>query len=288
MGMRVEFLGTAGAMPTPRPLCDCTICVEARQLGVPYARSGPSVFVHGPNVLIDTPGEIAVQLNRSTVTEIAACFYSHWHPDHTMGRHVFSLLNAGFPVWPYQPRRTTPLYLPEQVAADTLRFLGIWDHLKYLQEEERVVDLRELRDGDVVEINSVSIRPLRLAQDFVYAFLFDDGERRLLVVMDEMYGWDPPPEAQGVDLAVLPKGLAEFNPFTGERQVPTEHPALQEEATLEQTLEIVQKLNAHRVVMTHIEESDALSYDDLALLAERLHADGSNITFAFDTQIVDV
>jgi len=41
-------------------------------------------------------------------------------------------------------------------------------------------------------------------------------------------------------------------------------------------------------VMMHIEESDALSYDDLALLAERLRADGSNITFAFDTQIIDV
>ncbi|HEX9284532.1 MAG TPA: hypothetical protein VF879_02585 [Nitrospirales bacterium] len=40
--------------------------------------------------------------------------------------------------------------------------------------------------------------------------------------------------------------------------------------------------------MTHIEESDALSYDDLALLAECLRADGSNITFAFDTQIIDV
>jgi len=165
------------------------------------------------------------------------------------------------------------------VAAGSRRFLGIWDHLKYLEEEEQVVDLRELRDGDDLEIN---------AQDFVYAFLFDDGDRRLLVVMDEMDGWDPPPEAQGVDLAVLPKGIAEFNPFIGERQVPAEHPALQDEATFEETLEIVQKLNAHRVVMTHIEESDALSYDDLALLAERLRADGSNITFAFDTQIIDV
>ncbi len=288
MSMRVEFFGTAGALPTPRPTCDCAICVQARRLGVPYARSGPSLFVHGPNVLIDTPGEIAVQLNRSTVVEIAACFYSHWHPDHTMGRHVFSLINHGYPAWPYRPRGTTPLYLPEQVAADSRRFLGIWDHLKYQEEEERVVELHELRDGDAVEIGGVSVRPLRLAQDFVYAFLFDDGNRRLLVVMDEMYSWDPPPEAQGADLAVVPKGIAEFNPFTGERVVPPEHPALLEEATFEQTLEIVEKLSALRVVMTHIEEPDGLGYDELELLAERLRADGSEITFAFDTLIVDV
>jgi phosphoribosyl 1,2-cyclic phosphate phosphodiesterase len=288
MGMRVEFLGTGGALPPPRPLCDCAVCVQARRLGVPYARTSPSLFVHGPNVLIDTPGEISVQLNRSTVVEIAACFWSHWHPDHTMGRHVFSPLNNGFPLWPYEPRRTTPLYLPQQVAADSRRFLGIWDHLKYLEDGERVVDLRELRDGDVVESNGVSIRPLRLAQDFVYAFLFDDGDRRLLVVMDEIDRWDPPPEARGVDLAVVPKGLADVDPFTGERLVAAEHPVLDEEATFEQTLEIVEKLNARRVVMTHVEESDGLGYDDLALLEERLRADGSNITFAYDTQIVDV
>ena len=56
--MRVEFLGTGGAVIVPRPLCSCGICVQARERGVPYARSGPSVFVHGPDVLIGTPEEI--------------------------------------------------------------------------------------------------------------------------------------------------------------------------------------------------------------------------------------
>jgi phosphoribosyl 1,2-cyclic phosphate phosphodiesterase len=284
----IEFLGTAGAMPIPRPLCNCPVCVEARHRGVPYARSNPSVFIHGPDVLIDTPGEITNQLNRSTVQQIAACFYSHWHPDHTMGRHIFSLLNADFRVWPYQPRRTTPLYLPQQVAADSRRFLGIWDHLMYLEQHERVIEIHELGDEDIVEIGGVRIRPLRLAQNFVYAFLFEDGSKRLLVVMDEIDGWDPPDEAQGVDLAVVPKGIAEFHPLTGKRHMPEEHPVLEVEATFEETLAIVRKLNAQRVVMTHIEESDALSHDDLAQLADRLKDDGLNITFAFDTQTIEV
>jgi phosphoribosyl 1,2-cyclic phosphate phosphodiesterase len=116
MAMRVEFLGTAGAMPIPRPLCECAVCAQARELGVPYARNGPSVFVHGPDVFVDTPGEILDQLNRSTVERIAACFYSHWHPDHTMGRHIFSIIGADFRVWPYEPRRVTPVYLPQQVG----------------------------------------------------------------------------------------------------------------------------------------------------------------------------
>jgi phosphoribosyl 1,2-cyclic phosphate phosphodiesterase len=288
MSLRVEFLGTGGSMPIPRALCDCAICEQARERGVPYARNNPSVFVHGPDVLIDTPGEINNQLNRSTVEEIAACFYSHWHPDHTMGRHIFSLLNADFRAWPYRPRRTTPLYLPRQVAADARQFLGIWDHLRYLEERERVVEIRELTDGETVELGGVAIRPLQLAQDFVYAFLFEESGRKLLIAMDELDGWDPPAEARGVDLAVVPKGVAEFHPLTGERHMAADHPVFDEEATFEDTLAIVEKLDARRVVMTHIEESDSLSHDDLEQLSDRLRADGLNISFAYDTQIIDV
>lgn len=91
--MKVEFLGTGGAISTPRPLCSCRVCVEARKLGVPYSRGGPSVFVHGPDVLIDTPEEARDELNRSRVTNVNACLYSHWHPDHVMGRRVFESLN---------------------------------------------------------------------------------------------------------------------------------------------------------------------------------------------------
>jgi len=205
-----------------------------------------------------------------------------------MGRHIFSTLNHGFPVLPHQPRRTTPLYLPQQVATDTRNFLGIWDHLTYLEQQERVIEIHELRDGETVEIGGVRIRPLRLAQDFVYAFLFDDGDKRLLVVMDEIDGWEPPEEAKGVDLAIVPMGISEFHPLTGERRIPKEHPVFGEEATFPQTLDIVGKLNAERVVMTHIEETDGLSHDDLVQLGERLQGEGLNLTFAFDTQIVEV
>src|SRR5262249_56693887 len=70
--LKVEILGSGGAVTIPRPGCSCRVCVEAREKGVPYARTGPSVFVHGPDVLIDTPEEAKQQLNRSQVTRIAA------------------------------------------------------------------------------------------------------------------------------------------------------------------------------------------------------------------------
>jgi len=284
--MKVEILGSGGATATPRPGCECRVCVEARERGVPYSRTGPSLFVHGPNVLFDTPEESRLQLDRSGVTEIAACFYSHWHPDHTMGRRVWEAVGGReFRVWPPDPAgpNRTDVYLPEQVVVD---FSGqaIRGHFDYL-EQRGFVHVHELRDGETVTLGEVEIRPFRLHEDFVYAFELTGGGKRLLVAMDELHDWEPPPEARGVDLAVLPMGLCEVDPFTGARRIHSDHPVLRFEATFEQTLGIVDALAAKRVVLSHIEEVDGLGHDDLARLAAKV---GRKITFAYDTMIVEV
>ncbi len=285
--MKVEILGSGGATTTPRPGCGCRICVEARERGVPYARTGPSVFVHGPDVLFDTPEEAKFQLDRSGVTEIAACFYSHWHPDHTMGRRVWeSRALSGFRDWPPDParRRPTDVYLPEQVAHDARVRLGLRDHLEFM-ESRGWVRVHELRDGEVVELPGGTVRPFRLHEDYVYAFEVEADGRRLLVAMDETHDWTPPPEVRGADLAVLPMGVCEHDPFTGERKIHEDHPILRFEATFEDTLALVDALGAERVVLGHVEEVDGLGHDDLVRLAAKV---GRGITFAWDTMTVEV
>lgn len=287
--MRVEILGSGGAATIPRPGCACRVCAEARTKGLPYARTGPSTFVCGPNVLFDTPEESKLQLERAGIGEIAACFYSHWHPDHTMGRRVWETRNGDFRTWPREAKRprVTDVYLPEQVAADFRLWLGGMAHLEFMRDRGWI-RIHELSDGDVVEIEGVAIRPFRLAEDYVYAFELTEGDTRLLLAMDELNGWAPPPDARGCDLAVLPMGICEFHVFTGERRIHAEHPVLRYEATFAETLEIVDALDARRVVLSHIEEMDELSHDDLERLGSRLRAEGRPVTFAYDGMTVDV
>jgi len=287
--VRVEILGSGGAATIPRPACTCRVCAEARRKGLPYARTGPSTFVHGPNVIFDTPEESKLQLERARIGEIAACFYSHWHPDHTMGRRVWETRNGDFRTWPREAKRprVTDVYLPEQVAADFRVRLGGMAHLEFMRDRGWIT-IHELHDGEVVEIEGVTIRPFRLAEDYVYAFELRDGGTRLLVAMDELNGWTPPEEARGCDLAVLPMGICEFDVFTGARRIHPEHPVLVYEATFEETLGIVDRLEAREVVLSHVEELDELSYDDLERLGSRLRAEGRPVTFAHDGLIVDV
>ena len=283
--MKIEILGSGGAVTTPRPGCFCQICKEARAEGVPYSRSGPSVFIHGPDILIDTPEESKAQLNRARIERVNACFYSHWHPDHVAGCRVWEM-NMDFAHWPPQ-NKATDIYIPEQVGQDFRTKSGTWAQLKYLEKME-TIRLFELSDGEVVRFDDFQISPFRLAEDYVYAFLFERETTRVLIAPDELFGWQPPAEMRGLDLAILPMGLTEFDPLTGVRLIPVEHPVFQHEATFHQTLGMIRSLQAKQIILTHIEEPMGLNYDKCLVLADRLQADGLNITFAYDRLVVEV
>lgn len=286
--MRIEFLGTAGAIPTPRPGCHCHLCERARRYGPPHARMGPSVFVHGPDILIDTPEEIRLQLNRAGIDHIAACLYSHWHPDHTMGRRVWETMNTDWRGWPKRPK-ATPIYLPAQVARDfESGKLGLDEHFAFMGKQG-TVDVRVIPEGESVVINGVQVTPVPVAESYVYAFLLEEGEARVLIAMDELVGWHPPAWLAGCDLAIIPTGVFEFDFFTGERRIPEEHPVLKSEATFRQTLEIARALRPKRLIFTHIEEPDGNTVEDLQRIAQALHDSESwDVAFAFDTMVVTV
>jgi phosphoribosyl 1,2-cyclic phosphate phosphodiesterase len=203
-----------------------------------------------------------------------------------MGRRVWELRNADFRGWPPEAKRRveTPIYLPEQVARDFRTYLGLWDHFAFMAERGWV-RIVELADGDAVEAGGWTVRPFRLAEEYVYAFLLERDGCRVLLAPDETNGWSPPAELRGVDVAVLPMGICEHDPLTGERRLHPEHALLRLEATFDETLGIVRELGAGRTVLSHVEEMDGLSYDDLLESARRL--DGL-VEFAYDGLVLDV
>jgi phosphoribosyl 1,2-cyclic phosphate phosphodiesterase len=264
--LRLEVLGSGGAVTIPRPGCSCRICSEARIRGVPYARTGPSVFVHGADVLIDTPEEAKLQLNRSQVTGIAAGFYSHWHPDHTAGRRVWESRNFAFRSSP--PRvETTPVYVPEAVWQDFEHNYGLADQFRFMERQGTVRVVR-VPANEPFEIQEVAVTAIPLDAENAYAFLFEAGGKRLLVVMDETHGWTPP-DLGRLDLALLPIGVFEHHPMTGERQIPEEFckPPVKK-TRYGRTLELLHSLTPRRAVLSHVEEMDGLSHDELVLLGE--------------------
>jgi phosphoribosyl 1,2-cyclic phosphate phosphodiesterase len=264
--LKVEILGSGGAVTIPRPGCSCRVCVEAREQGVPYSRTGPSVFVHGPDVLIDTPEESKLQLNRSQVGPIAAGLYSHWHPDHTAGRRVWESRNFDFRSWPRR-YETTPLYIPERAWADFEQNYGLAEQFRFM-ERQGTVKVVLVPESEPIEIGDTTVTPVPLGAENAHAFLFEGEGKRVLVAMDETHHWMPP-DLGLLDLAVLPLGVFEHHPYSGERMIPEEFckPPVRK-TRYHHTLEHLRALAPRRAVLSHVEEMDRLSHDELVRLGE--------------------
>ncbi len=192
------------------------------------------------------------------IGEIAACFYSHWHPDHTMGRRVWETRNGDFRTWPIEAKRplVTDVYLPEQVASDFREWLGGMAHLEFMAARGWI-RIHELRDGETVEIGDVTSVRSGSRRTTSTRSSSPQGDRRLLVAMDELNGWTPPPEVRGCDLAVLPMGICEFDLFTGERLIHEEHPCCATRRRSRRRSRSSTRSTPRRVVLSHVEEMDS-------------------------------
>ncbi|MBI5928297.1 MAG: hypothetical protein HY862_03245 [Chloroflexi bacterium] len=287
--MKIEILGSGGATTTPRPFCECRVCQQARAKGLPYSRMGPSYFIHGPNLLVDTPEEIGVMLNRSNIMHVEAATYSHWHPDHTAGLRVFEAQQVLWD-WPRQNPITT-VYLAAQVAQDFEQWLALKERADYLENHQQVIRQIRLADGENFTINGLTVTPIKMAVGYVYAFLLTEDQTNVLLVVDELFEWIPPPNLPPIDLLILPASLFEFDPFTGERIIPANHPVLEVESTFTDSLDFIRQLKPKQTILSHIEEPFGFDYDDYGRLSQKLateQPDLGPVSFAYDQWLVTI
>ena len=280
--VEIEIRGSGGAVAPPPALCQCAVCLEALQKGPPFSRCGPSYFIHGPNILIDTPEEIRIQLTRSKIPTIHGCFCSHWHPDHVTGRRVFET-NFDY-AGGFKNNACTPIYLPSGVARDFRTMPFLREPFEYM-EKQGIVELVELAEGETVHFEGCHITPVQLALPNMYAFLIETSEgSRTILAPDELYQWQPPDHLHSADVAILQIGLFEFDPFTGDRRLPEGFLERLGEMNFDMTIDLVKQLRAKRVIISHLEEPEGMSYPRYQELEQLLAPLGLNVSFAYDMQ----
>ena len=281
----LEILGSGGAVITPRPGCACRICEDAISKGPPYARTGPSVFLHGPNILIDTPEESAMQLARARIQQVSACLFTHWHPDHTRGIRV---LEMNMDWRRFTPKACTAVHLFPGTRETFEEHGGLWGALQYSSQKKfvSIIEHNSLKD---VSIGCCSVTPLALPFFGGYGFLFSRENKRILVCLDEVKGWSPPPEVLNVDLAILPLGIVAVHPPTGAITVSEDNPLRTCELSWDEALELGEKIHAKRTVYIHLSEPDGISPEEFRELGEQLsRAAGRVIEFGYDGQKIGI
>jgi phosphoribosyl 1,2-cyclic phosphate phosphodiesterase len=212
--------------------------------------------------------------------------YSHWHPDHVAGRRVFET-NYNYSEG-LTAARTTPIYIPSRVADDFKERMAIWENLEFLQSRE-LIKLHVLAEGDSVQIGDVKVTPFPLAESYVYAFLLESSQgQRALLAPDELYGWTPPDTLGELDVAIIPIGLMEHDPFTGERRLPEGFLERIREMNFNQSLQVARSIPAKTVYFSHIEEPEGMSFVDYQRLEQKLASEGTPVRFAYDMQRIEV
>jgi phosphoribosyl 1,2-cyclic phosphate phosphodiesterase len=282
-GTTVELiiLGSGGATPIPRPGCQCRVCSEARVKGVPYARSSASLYVSDIKLLFDTPEDIASQMNRVGINEVDYIFYSHWHPDHTLGLRIVEKMYrfwlGTFVRGDEQLKRVKVCALTRVMTDLENVYRTFLDYYMRLRLIEKV----KLENATPYQIRDYSITPFEVSGSNVVStvFLIEHENRKVVYAPCDVKPFPQNLRLKKPDLLILGEVFPE-GPLKEGITIPEDNPLRRELFSMEEALNLVKTLEAKKTIFTHIEEEWSKSYDDYKVI-ERLYR-RENIAFAYD------
>lgn len=265
-------------MAIPKPLCRCSVCEEARKKGVPYARTGPSAFLHDENLLIDTPSEINHQLNRSQIEKIDHLLFTHLDPDHTEGFRVVEQTTIDFRTWRAYPNESINLALPRQLDSRLRNIQCNYGPVIDFYEQQGFVERRpfqnKIRIGEV-DVTAICVdRGTQLS----YIYVLEKKGRKMVYAPCDIKPFpERRKEVKGADLLVIQPGIFEDGLKHG-FTYNVDHVSRTTLYTFEETLALAKRLQAGRMLFVHLEEYWNRSYDDYVALEKRF----DNMRFAYD------
>ncbi len=276
--MKWTILGSGGCAVIPKPLCQCPICQEAREKGVPYARGGPAAFLHDINLLIDTPAEVVHQLNNSAIDRVDYLTFTHLDPDHVEGFRVVEQIALDFRSWRTYPEKQICLLLPEPLNENIKKLNSQYGLVIDFYRERGFVGIKPFRDQVRVGDVQITVVPVEQRPQPVFIYVFEKSGVKVVYAPCDLKPFpEHCDEVQHPDLLIAQPGIFETGLKHGFRY-PAEHITRKNLYTFEQTMSLAARLRAKEVLFMHLEEYWNRSYDDY----RALEANNPGIRFAYD------
>lgn len=282
--MKFLITGSGGCVCTPKPLCQCSVCAEAREKGYPYKRCGCSLYLEDCSLLVDTPEDIAVALNNADIRKVDNILYSHCDPDHTLGMRIVEQLRLEWLDYYDNKKPEAPInvYAQEGVMADINKIRSVYgsfmDYYEYMGLVRRVVQKQPLL------INNIKISFVPVKKDkAVSVFVFEESGKKLVYAPCDCVPFPDDEIIRNADVLIIGNTVV-GNVLKNGKIITAEHPLVKELHTVNGVIEIAREMNIKSVIITHIEEDWGKSYDDYLELQNQY----SNVKFAFDGMIVEV
>ena len=271
-------------MVIPKPLCNCRICEEAREKGVPYERTGPAAFLHDENLLIDTPAEITRQLNRSRIGGIDYLLFTHLDPDHVEGFRAVEQITLDFRTWEAYPDKHIQLILPEELNNRLRNIQSVYGPIIDYYEEQGFVHRTNFRDSTVVGDTKITAIPVDRGSQVSFIYVFERNGRKMVYAPCDIKPFpEGRDEVQRADLFVIQPGIFEDGLKHG-FIYPENHISRTTLYTFEETIDLGRRVEADQILFIHLEEYWNRSHDEYVVLEKSFE----NVRFAYDGMRVTV
>lgn len=271
--MKITILGSGGVALTPRPTCDCALCAEARIKGIPYARTGTSIFVHDVNLLVDTPEEVRLQLTRENIKKVEHVVLTHWHPDHTHGIRVLEQLNWNFAS--DKPFGAPIFVYISKWQHKTLKKYSCGSFLDYYQNK-KMIKLVYWEDKQTLKFpDNIRITPYLIDFTKGFYYLIENPKSKVIYAPCEYHHVVPDSSVKNVDTFIVHNLFWENQNVSPRKRAPTD------EDTFEQMLGHADSFGAKNIILTHIEESFGLNHDELNKKMRKFYPT-HNVTAGYD------
>jgi len=192
-----------------------------------------------------------------------------------MGRRVLEQLNLNLRKG---TKTITEVWLPSWVREDFRKMLGLEDHFQFFVKMG-IVQIHEFGEGEAIELGNATVKAFPMTQPCLASYLVHQNGKRVVLALDEIKDWNPGSELLEPDVLVLETGWFEHDK-QGEQIIPTGHWIRKSEASFNETLELVEKINPRLAIATHIEELNGRSYADYVELEKKYKK--NRLQFAYD------
>lgn len=286
--MELTVLGSGGNSQIPMPTCECRICEEAREKGIPYERSGNSIFLHDENILIDCPETNWKALDREKVKQVDTILLTHYHGDHTLGLRMLQAFGGEQPpVETFVGDDLPKIIMNKSTYKRCVKSYGFFEQLV-----EDMAELQVVEDKEKLELGSIKLTNIESKMSEtedkgrISHFLFEKNNKKILISSDENKFLDLS-RVPELDLWIKETGYfmkdPEGNPLVTENAPET---TLSHEIKFKESIEQIRNVNPEKTILTEIEELFRHSYDDLKEI-EKEH-EKLNIEFAYDGMKIEV
>ena len=282
--MRFIIIGSGGCVCLPKPLCQCRICVEARQRGGRYKRFGCSLYLEDVALLVDTPEDVAHALNAADVRVVDRIFYTHRDPDHTLGMRVLEQLRLEWldfydNIPPHSPVDVYAVpAVMERLCGISIGSGAILDYYVKMNLANRKLIIEPFLIGNI-KVTAVPVD----SDKSVTIFVFEGNGRRVIYAPCDCKPFPTDESMRYADLLII------GNTIIGEtlkdnRVIAADNPLRRELHSMEEVLKIRDEFSIADVIITHIEEDWGKSYDDYVALEGKY----PGVKFAYDGMVVKV